>query len=125
VHPQRSVLPTSPELLVEQRPLSRPSYVLQSYRWIIDSRDEATGGSTTGGPVPPLLPYHHELRQGLPQGLNPAQAIAEIKKPLVERRLEGIPEITVRPLYPFPQAGRPAPDTVEWGGLGTTVHGST
>ena len=48
-----------------------PAVLLQAYRWLIDSRDEATGERLDNleDPVPALsLPHHHELRQGLPQG---------------------------------------------------------
>ncbi len=50
-----------------------PAVLLQAYRWLIDSRDEETAiGSTIGRSLPALsLPYHHELRQCLSQGLNP------------------------------------------------------
>jgi succinate dehydrogenase / fumarate reductase iron-sulfur subunit len=46
VHPVRLLLDQLPELLVERRPLSRgPAILLQAYRWIVDSRDEATPAS--------------------------------------------------------------------------------
>ena len=50
--------------------------LLQAYRWLIDSRDEADrrAARQPRGPVPPLpLPHHHELRQGLPEGPEPGQ----------------------------------------------------
>jgi hypothetical protein len=31
------------------------------------------------------LPYHHELRQGMPETPQPGEAIPEIKRTLVER----------------------------------------
>ena len=48
-----------------------PAVLLQAYRWLIDSRDEAHGRAPgqSRGSLPALsLPHHHELRQGLPQG---------------------------------------------------------
>ena len=50
--------------------------LLQAYRWVIDSRDEATGERLDNleDPVPPLpLPHHPELHQGLPEGPQPGQ----------------------------------------------------
>ncbi len=44
-------------------------------------------GWTIGRPVPAVsLLHHHELHKTGPKGLNPAKAIAEIKKLMVERR---------------------------------------
>ena len=44
-------------------------------------------GRRAGGPLPALpLPHHHELHPHVPQDLNPAKAIAEIKKMMVARR---------------------------------------
>ena len=48
-----------------------PAALLAAYRWIIDTRDEATGRAARRprGSVPALpLPYDHELRRGLPEG---------------------------------------------------------
>jgi succinate dehydrogenase / fumarate reductase iron-sulfur subunit len=67
-----------------------PAILLQAYRWLADSRDEMTGErlDAARGPVPALpLPHDHELRQRLPQGPQPGQAIAEIKKLQVERQI--------------------------------------
>ncbi len=53
-----------------------PAALLQAYRWLIDSRDEATGRAArrSRGPVQALsLPHDHELRPGLPQGPQPGQ----------------------------------------------------
>ncbi len=53
-----------------------PAVLLQAYRWLIDSRDEANrrAARQSGGPVPALpLPHHHELRADLPQGPEPGQ----------------------------------------------------
>ena len=48
-----------------------PAVLLQAYRWISDSRDEANGRAARQcrRSVPALsLPHDHELRQGLPEG---------------------------------------------------------
>ncbi len=66
-----------------------PAALLQSYRWIIDSRDEATGERLDDVEDPFRLYRCHTIMncaKSCPKGLNPAQAIAEIKKLLVERR---------------------------------------
>jgi succinate dehydrogenase / fumarate reductase iron-sulfur subunit len=66
-----------------------PAALLQSYRWIIDSRDEATGDRLDDLEDPFRLYRCHTIMncaKACPKGLNPAQAIAEIKKLLVERR---------------------------------------
>jgi succinate dehydrogenase / fumarate reductase iron-sulfur subunit len=66
-----------------------PAALLQSYRWIIDSRDEATGGRLDDVEDPFRLYRCHTIMncaKACPKGLNPAQAIAETKKLLVERR---------------------------------------
>ena len=66
-----------------------PAALLQSYRWIIDSRDEATGDRLDDVEDPFRLYRCHTIMncaKACPKGLNPAQAIAEIKKLLVERR---------------------------------------
>ena len=53
-----------------------PAALLAAYRWIVDSRDEATGErldmrSRILPAVP--LPYHHELHRGLSEGPEPRQ----------------------------------------------------
>lgn len=66
-----------------------PAILLQSYRWIIDSRDEATGERLDALEDPFKLYRCHTIMNctnTCPKGLNPAQAIAETKKLLVERR---------------------------------------
>ena len=66
-----------------------PATLLQSYRWIIDSRDEATGDRLDDLEDPFRLYRCHTIMncaKACPKGLNPAQAIAEIKKLLVQRR---------------------------------------
>jgi len=66
-----------------------PAILLQAYRWIADSRDEATGDRLDELEDPFKLYRCHTIMnctQTCPKGLNPAKAIAEIKKRMVERR---------------------------------------
>ena len=65
-----------------------PAALLHAYRWIIDSRDEDTGARLDELEDPFKLYRCHTIMnctQVCPTGLNPAQAIAEIKKMLVDR----------------------------------------
>ena len=65
-----------------------PAVLLQAYRWLIDSRDEATGERLDNLEDPFRLYRCHTIMnctQTCPKGLNPAKAIAEIKKMLVDR----------------------------------------
>ncbi|MGE0230869.1 MAG: succinate dehydrogenase iron-sulfur subunit, partial [Flavobacteriaceae bacterium] len=67
-----------------------PAALLQAYRWLIDSRDEATGERLDNLEDPFRLYRCHTIMncaQTCPKGLNPARAIAEIKKMMVERRV--------------------------------------
>lgn len=67
-----------------------PAVLLQAYRWIVDSRDEKTGERLDELEDPFRLYRCHTIlncTQVCPKGLNPAKAIAEIKKRLVERSL--------------------------------------
>ena len=67
-----------------------PAALLQAYRWLIDSRDEATGERLDNLEDPFRLYRCHTIMncaKTCPKGLNPAKAIAEIKKMMVERRL--------------------------------------
>ena len=67
-----------------------PAILLQAYRWIADSRDEKTGERLDELEDPFRLYRCHTIlncTQACPKGLNPAKAIAEIKKLLVERSL--------------------------------------
>ena len=78
-----------PVLLVEQsdRYLG-PAALLHAYRWIIDSRDEATGERLDDLEDPFKLYRCHTIMncaKTCPKGLNPAKAIAEIKGMMVER----------------------------------------
>ena len=65
-----------------------PATLLHAYRWLIDSRDEATGARLDALEDPFKLYRCHTIMncaQVCPKGLNPAKAIAEIKKLMVER----------------------------------------
>ncbi|MBE2275001.1 MAG: succinate dehydrogenase iron-sulfur subunit [Rhodobacteraceae bacterium] len=65
-----------------------PAALLHAYRWIVDSRDEATGERLDGLEDPFKLYRCHTIMnctKTCPKGLNPAKAIAEIKKMMVER----------------------------------------
>ena len=67
-----------------------PAILLQAYRWLIDSRDEAKGERLDNLEDPFRLYRCHTIMncaQACPKGLNPAKAIAEIKKMMVERRV--------------------------------------
>ena len=67
-----------------------PAVLLQAYRWLIDSRDEDTGGRLDNLEDPFRLYRCHTIMncaKACPKGLSPAKAIAEIKKMMVERRI--------------------------------------
>ncbi len=66
-----------------------PAILLQAYRWIADSRDEATGERLDELEDPFKLYRCHTIMNctnTCPKGLNPAKAIAETKKLLVQRK---------------------------------------
>jgi len=66
-----------------------PSALLNAYRWIVDSRDEATGERLDELEDPFKLYRCHTIMNctdSCPKDLNPAKAIAEIKKMMVERK---------------------------------------
>ena len=67
-----------------------PAALLHAYRWIIDSRDENTGERLDELEDPFKLYRCHTIMnctKTCPKGLNPAKAIAEIKKLMVERTM--------------------------------------
>ena len=67
-----------------------PAALLAAYRWIIDSRDEATGERLDELEDPFRLYRCHTIlncAKACPKGLNPAQAIAELKKLMLQRRV--------------------------------------
>jgi succinate dehydrogenase / fumarate reductase iron-sulfur subunit len=62
--------------------------LLQAYRWLIDSRDEATGNRLDNLEDPFRLYRCHTIlncTRTCPKGLNPGKAIASIKKMIVQR----------------------------------------
>lgn len=67
-----------------------PAILLQAYRWIVDSRDEYTGERLDELDDSFKLYRCHTIMnctKTCPKGLNPAKAIAEIKKLLIERKI--------------------------------------
>lgn len=67
-----------------------PSALLNAYRWIVDSRDEATGERLDELEDPFKLYRCHTIMNcvdSCPKDLNPAKAIAEIKKMMVQRKM--------------------------------------
>lgn len=67
-----------------------PAALLNSYRWINDSRDEATGERLDELDDPFKLYRCHTIMSctdACPKGLNPAKSIAEIKKLMVQRKM--------------------------------------
>ena len=65
-----------------------PAALLQAYRWLVDSRDEATSERLDDLEDPFKLYRCHTIMNGAnvcPTGLNPAKAIADTKKMMVER----------------------------------------
>jgi succinate dehydrogenase / fumarate reductase, iron-sulfur subunit len=66
-----------------------PAILLQAYRWLADSRDERSGERLDALEDPFRLYRCHTIMnctRTCPKGLNPAKAIAEIKKMMVARR---------------------------------------
>lgn len=67
-----------------------PATLLQAYRWVADSRDEHAGERLDNLEDPFRLYRCHTIMnctRTCPKGLNPAQAIGELKKQMVERQL--------------------------------------
>ena len=67
-----------------------PAVLLQAYRWLADSRDEATGERLDDLEDPFRLYRCHTIMncaKACPKGLSPASAIADIKKMMVERAI--------------------------------------
>ncbi len=66
-----------------------PAVLLQAYRWLADSRDEHQGERLNDLEDPFRLFRCHTIMncsQTCPKGLNPAKAIAEIKKMMISRQ---------------------------------------
>jgi succinate dehydrogenase / fumarate reductase, iron-sulfur subunit len=67
-----------------------PAALLQAHRWLLDSRDEATGERLDNLEDPFRLYRCHTIlncSQACPKGLNPAKAITEIRKMMVARQV--------------------------------------
>jgi succinate dehydrogenase / fumarate reductase, iron-sulfur subunit len=67
-----------------------PAALLQAYRWLVDSRDEATGERLDNLEDPFRLYRCHTIMncaKACPKGLNPAKAIAEVKNMMIERQI--------------------------------------
>jgi succinate dehydrogenase / fumarate reductase iron-sulfur subunit len=67
-----------------------PAVLLAAYRWIADSRDEATGQRLDALEDPFKLYRCHTIMnctETCPKGLNPAKAIGRIKQLMVERQV--------------------------------------
>ncbi len=67
-----------------------PAILLQAYRWLADSRDEMTGERLDELEDPFRLYRCHTIMNcanACPKGLNPARAIAEVKKMTAERQI--------------------------------------
>jgi succinate dehydrogenase / fumarate reductase iron-sulfur subunit len=65
-----------------------PATLLQSYRWIVDSRDDHTGERLDDLEDPFKLYRCHTIlncTKACPKGLNPAKAIGAIKQKMVDR----------------------------------------
>ena len=66
-----------------------PAILLQAYRWIVDSRDDHTGERLDALEDPFRLFRCHTIMnctKACPKNLNPAKAITEIKKLMVQRQ---------------------------------------
>jgi len=67
-----------------------PAALMAAYRWIVDSRDEATGERLDQLDDAFRLYRCHTIMnctEACPKDLNPAKAIAEIKKMMIERQI--------------------------------------
>jgi succinate dehydrogenase / fumarate reductase iron-sulfur subunit len=67
-----------------------PAALLQAFRWMSDSRDETLGARLDNVEDPFKLYRCHTIMncaKACPKGLNPAEAIAEIKNMMIEREL--------------------------------------
>jgi succinate dehydrogenase / fumarate reductase, iron-sulfur subunit len=76
------------ELLVNSDRYLGPAALLATYRWIIDSRDEASGERLDALEDRFRLYRCHTIMnctEACPKNLNPARAIAKIKRLIIER----------------------------------------
>ena len=66
-----------------------PAILLQAYRWLVDSRDDADSERIEELEGPFKLYRCHTIMnctKACPKGLNPAEAIAQIKKKIIQRQ---------------------------------------
>lgn len=66
-----------------------PAILLQAYRWLVDSRDDADSERIEELEDPFKLYRCHTIMnctKACPKGLNPAEAIAQIKKKIIQRQ---------------------------------------
>jgi len=90
MHSLRLLLDLLPELLGNSERFLGPAALLQATRWVKDSRDEATGERLDNLEDPFRLYRCHTIlncAKACPKGLNPSEAIAELKLKLVERQM--------------------------------------
>jgi len=67
-----------------------PTVLLQAYRWLVDSRDEAAGKRLDHLEDPFRLYRCHTIMncaKACPKGLNPSEAIADLKLKMIERQV--------------------------------------
>ena len=79
-----------PQLVVEWRPVSRPTVLLQAHRWTVGSHDAATGKRLDALESPFKLCRDHAIMNctGIcPNGLNRGKAIDAIKRLIVGRQV--------------------------------------
>ena len=100
----RLLLDLLPQLLVEPgEKYLGPAALLQSYRWIVDSRDDATDERLDDLEDPFKLYRCHTIMncaQVCPKGLNPAKAIAETKKLMVAPIRKKTEAAALNPAWP-------------------------
>jgi succinate dehydrogenase / fumarate reductase iron-sulfur subunit len=88
VHPLLLLLDLVPELLVNRDRYLGPSILLQSYRWLADSRDQRTGERLDRLEDPFRLYRCNTIMnctKTCPKSLNPARAISDTKRLMAER----------------------------------------
>jgi succinate dehydrogenase / fumarate reductase iron-sulfur subunit len=89
MHPVLLLLDGMPSYWWNSERYLGPAVLLQAYRWIADSRDATTGERLDEFEDPFRLYRCHTIMnctRTCPKNLNPAKAIAEVKKLLVLRR---------------------------------------
>jgi len=88
MHFVRQLLHQLPFILVEPRQICRTRRLLQAYRFIADSRDQATSERLDNLEDPYRLFRCHTIMNCVdvcPKGLNPTKAIGKIKELMVRR----------------------------------------